>query len=306
MDRQRVPELRILDAALWEAAKARQNATRQKRRDQGLVRLRRPKYVFSGLTVCGACGAGFTVSSRDLLRCFNATARGTCQNTRTIRRQEIEARVLRAMREKFFEPGALDVFCQAFTEEMNRLRREHRVTLEAAPREIAGIDRRSKEILGLLLEGFRDEAWKEELRALDARRTELKAMIAAGATAPALHPRMAEIFQQKTEQLATALDHQDEALREAAREALRGFIDRIVIPPGEGLLQVVGNFGEMLTAASGRDRSALAAVGYVGCGGSQPTLSAALAAGGLSQRRTLSKSGRTTAPACHFERDPND
>jgi putative DNA primase/helicase len=40
--------------------------------------------------------------------------------------------------------------------------------------------------------------------------------------------------------------------------------------------------------------------------GSQPTLSAALAAGGLSQRRTLSKSGRTTAPACHFERDPND
>ena len=30
--------------------------------------------------------------------------------------------------------------------------------------------------------------------------------------------------------------------------------DRIVIPPGDALPQVVGNFGEMLTAANGRGR----------------------------------------------------
>jgi hypothetical protein len=34
------------------------------------------------------------------------------------------------------------------------------------------------------------------------------------------------------------------------RLARRGFIDRIVIPPSEGLLQVVGNFGKMLEAAA--------------------------------------------------------
>jgi hypothetical protein len=38
-------------------------------------------------------------------------------------------------------------------------------------------------------------------------------------------------------------------LRESARTTLRGFIDHIVIPPGDALLQVVGNLGEMLTAA---------------------------------------------------------
>lgn len=32
------------------------------------------------------------------------------------------------------------------------------------PREIAAINRRSKEILELLLQGFRDESWKAELR----------------------------------------------------------------------------------------------------------------------------------------------
>jgi len=52
----------------------------------------------------------------------------------------------------------------------------------------------------------------------------------------------------------------------------RGFIDRIEIPPGDGLLQVVGNLGEMLTAASGGNDSTLAAVGKVGCGGTQPSI----------------------------------
>jgi hypothetical protein len=148
---------------------------------------------------------------------------------------------------------------------MNRLRREHRTKLAAATREIATVNPRSKEILELLLQGFRDEAWKEDLRALEARRTELQAAVANADTEPALpalHPQMAEIFRQKTLQLAAALEQDDEEQRASAREALRGFIDQIVIPPGEGLLQVVGNFGEMLSAAGGRQ-----AVAYVGCGG---------------------------------------
>ena len=67
------------------------------------------------------------------------------------------------------------------------------------------------------------------------------------------------------------MEHEDAEQREAARQALRGFIDHIVIPPADGLLQVVGNLGEMLKAADGRTGSA--AVAYVGCGGPQPTVS---------------------------------
>jgi hypothetical protein len=68
--------------------------------------------------------------------------------------------------------------------------------------------------------------------------------------------------------------------RDAAREALRGFLDKIVIPPGDGLLQVVGNFGAMLAAAEGRAPRA-SAVGSVGCGGVQPAVLAAVEWGGL-------------------------
>ena len=38
------------------------------------------------------------------------------------------------------------------------------------------------------------------------------------------------------------------------------FLDRIIIPTGDGQLRVVGNLGEMLTAATGWDGTALAAV----------------------------------------------
>jgi hypothetical protein len=44
-----------------------------------------------------------------------------------------------------------------------------------------------------------------------------------------------------------------------------------MIPEGDAKLQVIGNLGEMLAmAASGQDKSTLAAVAHSGCGGSQP------------------------------------
>ena len=173
----------------------------------GIVRTRLPKYLFSGLTKCGSCGGGFILSSRDSLRCNNYTARGTCANPRTLKRQDLEARAPRAMREGFFEQGAFDAFCEGFTAELNRFRREHRVQLAAAPREIDGINRRSKQILELMLQGYRNEEWSDELRRLDERKAELKSAIAAGAIdppRPALHPRMAQVFREKAEALAAA------------------------------------------------------------------------------------------------------
>jgi hypothetical protein len=160
-----VPELRIIDNDIWHAAKAKQLATRHKMR-AGIVRARRPIYLFSGLTKCADCGGGYILSSRSTLRCFNASVRKTCSNTRAITKDELEDRVLRAMKERLLESGAFEEFCRTFTDEMNRLRREHRTKLTAAPREIASINGRSKDILELLLQGFRDEAWKEELLAL--------------------------------------------------------------------------------------------------------------------------------------------
>jgi hypothetical protein len=75
-----------------------------------------------------------------------------------------------------------------------------------------------------------------------------------------------------------------EGLSAANKRALRDFVDKIVIPPGDGLLRLVGNFGKMFAAASGRNGSDLAAVGNGGCGGVQPAVPAAVERGGITSR----------------------
>jgi DNA invertase Pin-like site-specific DNA recombinase len=66
-----VPELRIIDDDLWQAVKARHAGVQRKWKaaqdDRRFNQFRRPKYLFSGLTKCGECGAGFVVHSREFL-----------------------------------------------------------------------------------------------------------------------------------------------------------------------------------------------------------------------------------------------
>jgi site-specific DNA recombinase len=85
---------------------------------------RRPPYLFSGLSKCGICGAGFIMAGRNRLACFGARDKGTCDNHLTIRREEVEARVLKALEEKLLNQELFEEFCEEFTREMNRLRGE--------------------------------------------------------------------------------------------------------------------------------------------------------------------------------------
>ena len=256
-----VPELRIIEDDMWDAVKTRQASTR-KAASVGLVRARRPKYLFSGLTRCGECGAGFTLSSRNRLACFNATARGTCTNHRHITRQEVEARVLRAIRERLFEPGAFAAFCDGFAAEMEADRKERLAQCATARRELANVERNIKKVIESIKQGVPGDMLKDEATALQNRKLALQAAL-ADPPAPALHPDMATLFRLKVTTLAAGLEKDE--FRDEARETLRGFLDHIVIPPGDGLLRVVGNFGKMLDAA--QSSGSRAAVGQNGCGG---------------------------------------
>jgi hypothetical protein len=76
---------------VWAAAKARQQHTRHAVRTAGVIGVaKRPQYLFSGLTKCGICGAGFIMSGKNRLGCFGARDQGRCDNHLTIRRDEVE------------------------------------------------------------------------------------------------------------------------------------------------------------------------------------------------------------------------
>ena len=151
--RKEVPTLRIVSDEMWADAKQRQELGRHAVRTTGNPGgARRPQYLFSGLTKCGVCGAGFIMTGKHRLGCFGARDQGRCDNHLTIRRDEVEARVLKALQEKLLNQELFDEFCQEFTREMNRLRMERRASLSSAKREVERISTRIKKLLNLMLD----------------------------------------------------------------------------------------------------------------------------------------------------------
>src|SRR3954462_6267585 len=252
-----VPQLRIVPDDIWTAAKSRQQQTRHAVKTAGAIGVaKRPQYLFSGLTKCGVCGAGFIMAGRNRLGCFGARDQGRCDNLLTIRRDEVEARVLNALQEKLLRHDLFEEFCEEFTREMNRLRMEHRAGLSAAEREIDRIEARRKKLIEMVMDGVPAAEVKDEMIGNAARREELKARLAAAhAPPPFLHPEMAELYRQKVSALAQALEHPE--TRTEASEALRGLIDAIVLTPNLGELQIElkGNLAAMLGAAQNAKRS---------------------------------------------------
>jgi site-specific DNA recombinase len=155
------------------------------------------------------------MASANRLSCFGARYKGICDNRLTIRRDDVEARVLEALQEKLLNQELFEEFCEEFTHEMNRLRMEQRASLSSARREVARIGTRIKKLLNLMLD---DEIAvgeaKAEMKALDGRRKELEAQLkTADEPPPLLHPEMAHIYRTKVRELAKALEQPERQWR---------------------------------------------------------------------------------------------
>jgi site-specific DNA recombinase len=119
-----VPDLAIVDAALWEAVKARQSAIDAEPGVQAIKasrfwERRRPVHMLTGRAFCGACGGTLAAAGRDYLACSNARKFGTCGERKGIRRGELEAFVLGLVRDRLMEPDAVKAFVPAYHQEIN-------------------------------------------------------------------------------------------------------------------------------------------------------------------------------------------
>jgi site-specific DNA recombinase len=197
------------------------------------------------------------MTGKHRLGCFGAHVQGRCDNHLTIRRDEVEARVLKALQEKLLDQELFEEFCHEVTREMNRLRMERRASLLSGKREVERIGTRIKKLLNLMLDDeIAVEEGKAEIKALDARRKELQAQLdTADEPLPLLHPHMAELYRQKVTTLAQDLEAAE--TRTEATEALRGLIDSISLIPAEGGLRIElkGNLAAMLGASVQSKRS---------------------------------------------------
>ncbi len=227
-----VPELRFVDDELWNHVKARQLEMRRVASNgdpKQFNRARRPRYLFSGLTKCAECGGGYVMYWRDRLACFGARSRGTCTNRLTISRQEVEERVLVALRDKLMRRDLFEDFCHEYVRELNRLRMEHRAGLANGRAEFAVVEREIRKLVQAIKDGVPALSIKDELLSLEARKANLQSRLDAPEMPELLHPRMADVYREKVGNLCRALETEES--RTSAVAAIRALIEAIVLKP---------------------------------------------------------------------------
>ncbi len=255
-----VPDLRIVEQPLWDAVKARQSALDVSRQPEepasprtGFWTRQRPRYLFSGLMRCGVCGGGFSKISAAHFGCSTARNKGEtiCTNLLTIRRDVLENTVLDALRTRLTDPALFKAFADAFVEEWNKLQGSLAAEHAAQRGELDRVRRQVERLVDALADGTPAAMVRDRMIALDARRLQLEAAVAAPPpAAPRIHPNLAEVYRSKVATLAQALTADDAA---EARELVRGLVEAIVLAPDDGKLAVTvrGALASILQLAAG-------------------------------------------------------
>lgn len=250
--RQDVPELRIVDEELWTAVQAK----RAERGGPHLYQRRRPKWLLSGLLRCGCCGGSYSVVNKDYMRCSTLTNSRGCDNRRTVRTGEVEARILTALQQHLLAPDAVAAAVETYRLECQRLDQERKRRHNDLTRDLAAVERKTKRVLDVIMneDNIDRKAISRQLRELEAEQDRLEAelAIAPSADAVAVHPQAAERYRAKVAQIHAALKTGDKAGHEAIR-LLRELIDHIVVTPTPKPrsvgLQVVGNLAALLVSS---------------------------------------------------------
>ena len=251
-----VPEMRIVDDALWDRVKARQDEIASEPRVQAIKatefwKKRRHAHLLTGLLRCGCCGGGFASVGKDYVACAAARKLGTCEQRRSFRRGELEDAVLDLLRNRLMQPDAVAEFVRAFGAEMNAQRGDDTALRSRQEAERAALKRKLEGLYDAIAEGLRTPGLKEKLEDHEARVMALDEALAAPAPSPVrLHPNLSELYRRKVTELSATLT--DPGIRMQALEVVRGLIERVTVhtdDDGTVTLDLEGALTAMLSLA---------------------------------------------------------
>ncbi len=244
---------------LWDQVKARQETVSRPRGgrdgDQPFWAKQRPRYLLTGKIVCGVCGSNYSKNGKYRSACHAATKKGSsaCTNRLTVRIDELEERVLVALRDDMMQPEVVEVFVAEYIRERNRLSRQRDASRDERDAELRGVTAGVERLKAAILNGVDASLFAAELNRMGRRKAELEAEMAAGvgeAIPALLHPRLAQAYRGKVERLLQAFDEEDS--RSEAQEIIRSLIDAVVMTPEDGVLnaEVKGDLATMLVLAA--------------------------------------------------------
>lgn len=162
--------------------------------------LHRPRFLLSGLLICGVCGGGYTITAKDRYGCARRSRQGTCSNNRGIKRQELERRVLGGLRTSLVTPDLVAEFISEYQSEWNLLQSERRLAVNQRERKLADVKRKLAGIVEAIERGIITPTTKERLETLEAEKAQLE-RAPAEAPLPSIHPNLAELYRHKVARL---------------------------------------------------------------------------------------------------------
>ena len=254
-----VPHLRIVPQDLWDAVKARQEATRNAAISDGvrkLGRTKRAKHLFSGMLTCGECGGGVIQVGKHYYGCSASRNKGTCSNRLTIKRTDLEDRVLSGLKDQLLHPDLIAKFVKAFQEEHNRLTARNAVDEAKVKRELAQVTRQIDRIVDAISEGMFHESMKAKMDSLETRKRYLEADLAnVDPPAPVmLHPNLSDVYRGKVASLTEALSEPE--TKAEATTLIRSLLESIrLVPNADGSLDIelVGELAGLLSLGASQN-----------------------------------------------------
>lgn len=249
-----VPELRILDDATWSAAQA----IKERNGGKALQRQnRRPRHLLSGLVFCSCCSSPFIVRDASRLVCASHRAKGICENARTIKREDLQARVVGKLRAIMSSAEGAAVFIREYHEAMRAMQADAGNVRRRAHKELNDVKGKIARLVAAIEEGGDGKTLAGRIRELEGRQAELERELAAVDVAPVqLHPDAHEMFAAKMADLEKGLVNGTPAEQAGHAADLRGLIDRLVLHPDDtaegGLrIEIEGRLDGMLRFAAG-------------------------------------------------------
>lgn len=231
-----VPELQIIDLALWDRVKARQAAIRDAMNPAGVKNgatrpenARRPGYLFSGLLKCSCCGAGYTLINKTRYGCAGARNKGAaiCTNRATIEREVVEDRVLTGLRDSLLHPKLISTFIEEYRLAFNATAAGADAERAKARRDVAQIDKKIKGIMAAIEDGLYQPSMKDRMDQLEREKLTVTRFLETTPEPPALrlHPSLSDLYRSKIGKLSESLN--EPGLKREATEVLRGLISEV-------------------------------------------------------------------------------
>ncbi|MBO9477266.1 zinc ribbon domain-containing protein [Shimia sp. R11_0] len=187
--------------------------------------------MFSGLLKCACCSGGYTIVGKTNYGCANTRNKGTSDNRKTNKWEELESRVITGLKDQLLHPDLIAEFVKAYQEEHNRLSVQSSVDEAKTKRDLTQVTRQIDRIIDAIAEGMFHESMKEKMDSLEAHKAELEADLSnADQSAPVLlHPNLSDVYRSKVANLSEALN--DPETKAEATTIIRSLLEEIQLPP---------------------------------------------------------------------------